>query len=109
MAEEIGFYEVNPAPPKHEINPDASLLFKGSGDATLTIFGFESWKEFLRRGDRPLAEAEIDRLESAATCENYSIGGRVTVEWPEVRLDFAVDYFLGKCHCTATCWITAQH
>ena len=96
MAMERGFYEINPEPSRRISNPEAPILFRGSGDATLTVFGFENWKEFLGRGDRPLTEAEVDRIEEAASVENFSVGGRIAVEWPDVELAFAMDDFVGK-------------
>ena len=96
MATEMGYYEVNPAPSKRVTDPDAPLLFKGSGDATLTVYEFENWKKFLRRGSRPLTDAEVERIEGAAGLDNFSIGGRIAVEWPEVEIDFAMDDFIGK-------------
>ena len=93
-----GFYNVNPETAGRKVaSPtEEKLLFKGSGDATLTVYHFESWKRFLRRGDRPLTEPEIERIEEAATLENFSIGGRVAVEWPEVELAFSMDDFVGE-------------
>ena len=94
MAAERGYYEINPEPSR---NSDGTVLFRGSGDATLTVFGFENWKEFLGRGDRPLTEAEVGRIEEAASVENFSVGGRIAVEWPDVELAFAMDDFVGEC------------
>ena len=93
MAAERGYYEINPEPSR---NLDGPVLFRGSGDATLTVFGFENWKEFLSRGDRPLTEAEVERIEEAASIENFSVGGRIAVEWPDVELAFAMDDFVGE-------------
>ena len=95
MAAERGFYDVNPAPSRCKSNPD-SILFKGSGDATLTVYGFESWKEFLSRGGRPLTDTEVGRIEEASTLDNFAVGGRIAVVWPEVKIDFAMDDFIGK-------------
>lgn len=91
------FYEVNPEPSRR-VNQDGPLLFKGSGDAILTVYGFESWKEFLCRGDRPLTDAEVERIEEASTLDNFSVGGRIAVEWPEVEIDFSMDEFIGMCY-----------
>ena len=93
MAAERGYYEITPEPSR---NSDGTVLFRGSGDATLTVFGFENWKEFLSRGDRPLTEAEVERIEEAASVENFSVGGRIAVEWPDVELAFAMDDFVGE-------------
>lgn len=71
-------------------------MFRGSGDATLTVYGFETWKDFLKRGDRPLNDEELERIVAAASCENFAVGGRISVEWPEVRVDFAMDHFIGE-------------
>lgn len=96
MAAESGVYVVNPPPNRRESKPDTPILFKGSGNATLTVFGMENWKEFLCRGDRPLTDVEVERIDEAATLENFSIGGRIAVEWPEVEIAFAMDDFVGK-------------
>ena len=95
MATERGFYEINPEASRRASNPEGPVLFRGGGDATFTVFGFETWKEFLSRGDRPLTEAELERIEEAADFENFSVGGRVAVEWPEVELAFSMDNFIG--------------
>lgn len=92
------FYEVNPEPSRRISGPDGPLLFKGSGDAILTVYGFQSWKEFLGRGDRPLTDAEVERIEGASSLENFSVGGRIAVEWPEVEVDFSMDEFIGMCY-----------
>ena len=96
MTTEQGYYDVNPAPARQASSPDGTLLFKGSGDATLTLIGFQSWKEFLRRGDRPLAEAEVERIEAATTLENFAVGGRIAVSWPEVEISFSMDDYIGN-------------
>ena len=87
---------MNAGAPRRVSNPEGPIIFKGSGDATLTVYGHETWKEFLVRGDRPLTDAELDRIEEAATVDNFAIGGRIAVEWPEVEIDFAMDHFLGE-------------
>lgn len=96
MATGQDFYEVTPLPVRQTSKSDGTLLFKGSGDATLTLLGFQSWKELLKRGDRLLADAEIERIETATTLENFAVGGRIVVSWPEVRIDFSMDDFIGN-------------
>ena len=99
MAAERGYYEINPEPSRRVSNPEGPVLFKGSGDATLSVYGLENWKDFLRRGDRPLTEAEVERIEEATSVENFAVGGRIAVEWPEIKIDFAMDDFIGACLC----------
>ena len=88
---------MNPAAAQRRISGSSgACLFKGDGDATLTVFGHETWKDFLQRGDRPLSDEELTRIEAAASYENFAVGGKITVEWPKVRVDFAMDQFIGK-------------
>ena len=86
---------MNPEPSRNGSHTDGPVLFKGSGRAVLTVFKFENWKEFLLRGDRPLTAAEVQRIEDAATLENFCIAGSITVEWPVVELEFHMDDFVG--------------
>jgi len=96
MAEEGRDSEPNPAPNRRISGSEGPCLFRGGGDATLTIYGFVTWKDFLRRGDRPLNDEELERIVAAASCENFAVGGKISVEWPEVRVDFAMDHFIGE-------------
>lgn len=71
-------------------------LFKGRGRATLTVFGYQNWQDFLKCNDRELTSEEIARVEMAADYENFSVEGVIGVEWPDIRLEFKMDRFLGE-------------
>ena len=71
-------------------------LFKGSGKATLTILHFDHWKTFFVCEGLALGPDEIQRLQTAANYENYSVEGTVHVEWPLVTVEFNMEEFLGE-------------
>ncbi len=77
-----------------------ALLFMGRGRAVLTITDFDAWKPFFKQDDQELTVELIDAIEQAATYENYSVEGKIRVQWPEVILEFNMDRFLGiSYHC----------
>lgn len=71
-------------------------LFKGSGQATLTILHFNHWKTFFACEGFALRPDEIAELQTAASYENYNVEGVVHVEWPLVTVEFNMDKFLGE-------------
>ena len=75
---------------------DGVCLYVGNGSATLTIYGYRHWMEFLKCNEMPLSDEDIDALESAASCRNYSIEGTIKVNWPVVTVEFEMEKFLGE-------------
>lgn len=71
-------------------------LFKGSGQATLTILHFNHWKTFFECKGLALTPNETAELQTAANYENYNVEGTVHVEWPLVTVEFNMDEFLGE-------------
>ena len=40
--------------------------------------------------------AEADEIEASSDFENFNVEGTVTVEWPDVTLEFNMNKLLGK-------------
>ena len=72
-------------------------FFMGRGRAVLTILDFNHWKDFFKRDGRNLTMEEKVDIEYAANFDNFSVDGKVRVEWPEVTVEFNMDRFLGEC------------
>lgn len=70
--------------------------FMGRGRAVLTILDFNHWKNFFKRDGRDLTMEEKVDIEYAASFDNYSVDGKVRVDWPEVTVEFNMDRFLGE-------------
>lgn len=71
-------------------------IFMGHGRAVLTILDFNNWKPFLKRDGRALTVGEISEIEEAANYDNFSVDGKIRIEWPEVAVLFKMDLFLGE-------------
>ena len=81
---------------ERRLSGSGRCFFKGNGRATLTILGYKNWKQFFMCNERALTPQEIDDLEYAANYKNFCVEGVVRVEWPDVRVEFEVDRFLGE-------------
>ena len=74
---------------------EGRFAFKGSGIATLTILGYQNWKQ-LKCNGQPLKEDEVASLQSAANYSNYGTEGVIKIEWPAITVEFDMNKFLGK-------------
>ena len=71
-------------------------FFKGSGRAVLNIYGYEEWKYFFHCNGREMTAAEAREIEMKTDFDNFNVEGSITVEWPDVSLEFNMNRFLGK-------------
>ena len=71
-------------------------FFKGHGRAVLNIYGCEEWKYFFSCNGRELTVAETSEIEASADFEHFNVEGTITVEWPEVKLEFNMSKFAGE-------------
>ena len=79
---------------------EGRCIFKGSGNATLTILGYKSWKQFLKCNDRILTHEEAIDIEYAADYQNFNVKGVIRVDWPDVTIEFNMDKFISAlCVC----------
>ena len=83
---------------------EGRCIFKGSGSATLTILGYQSWKQFLKCNDRALTYEEATDIEYAADYQNFNVKGVIRVDWPDVTIEFNMDTFISAlCVCVCVC------
>ena len=79
---------------------DKDAMFMGRGRALLTVMDtdghFEHWKPFFKVYGQDLPDPLIDAIEEKASYDNFTIEGKIRVEWPKVILEFNLDRFLGK-------------
>lgn len=71
-------------------------FFKGHGRAVLNIFGYEEWKYFFNCNGREMSASEASEIEIRSDFENFNVEGTISVEWPDVILEFNMNKFLGK-------------
>ena len=79
-----------------ETKASKECFFKGNGRAVVNIYGFEQWKHFFKANGREMTYAEADEIEASSDFENFNVEGTVTVEWPDVTLEFNMNKLLGK-------------
>ena len=71
-------------------------FFKGKGRAVLNVYGYEEWKYFFDCNGREMTAAEASKIESSSDFEHFNVEGTITIEWPDVTLEFNMNTFLGK-------------
>ena len=71
-------------------------FFKGKGRAVVNIYGYEQWKYFFMVNGREMTAAEADEIEASSDFENFNVEGTITVEWPDVTLQFNMNKLLSK-------------
>ena len=71
-------------------------FFKGRGRAVLNVYGYEHWKYFFTCNGREMTAAEAGEIEDSADFEKFNVEGTITVEWPDVTLEFNMNKFVGE-------------
>ena len=83
-------------PGKAASKASKECFFKGKGRAVVNIYGYEQWRYFFMVNGREMTDAEADEIEASSDFENFNVEGSITVEWPDVTLEFNMNKLLGK-------------